>query len=808
MTPTVFEHSQSKSEHLLETMGWRALSVDGEGGFLIEEFLEERLRAINQFEYDGQQHRFDNEAIRIAVKTLTTTGEGTTGHDNERVWRLLRFGTSLEQSFAGHPRSFAARYIDWEDPSNNVYHFVSDLRMTDTTAGKGYQPDITLFVNGIPFVVIECKEPSASVSEPNGLRDAIAQLLHAQTQRPGSRLFRYVQLLIVLNDTHAEYGTVGSSPESWQRWTDLEEDARNIPEPNRLLQALCRPARLLDFASTFTSFDAGMRRIARPHQFFAVQDILARINKRSENGRRQGGLVWQAASTGKSMTMMMTAVAILKNIKDSNIRVVLLSDRAGLEAQLHRTFSGSGIECWQATTGRELLDLLRNSQIRVISTLIQKFDAAVRSQATEIDNPNIFVLIDEAERSQLGQFGASMRQILPSACFIAFTGTPTLRAVNWFGSLITRPYSTEEAVRDGVLLPLYYEGRKVGGRLGLIEESGLRDWDPDQDPEHAAPGYTTFASFLESEEYIRATATDISQHFSAHFGNTPFKGILIAGSQYAAVAYKRHLDQFGLVTSEVLISLDTFNRQRGPDPLQEFYWGTIRKFSSAQRYEDDVLQRFTNTASPQILICVARFAGLDVPQCAVMYLTRPLSQSGLVQAMSRATRPWGPKERGLLVDYWDQHRKIAAALDPDLSSSGDSQSDVSMPLRGGHRQLRRVADLDLQTQMEIALPDPAGPQPEDRAQAGYEQVLTHGLQATGIELPAAQIKGLSKQIHAAVLGKRKVNWTRSPDARNRMLTAIEDELFAVQSARGRPLDVAIIDLILSGCLEVAMRELP
>src|SRR6185369_684059 len=165
-----------------------------------------------------------------------------------------------------------------------------------------------------------------------------------------------------------------------------------------------------------------------------------RINTRSKDARRQGGLVWQAVGTGKSMTMVMTAMAILKNIKDSNTRIVLLSDRASLEAQLHRAFSGSGIECVQATTGRDLLDLLRNSQIRVISTLIQKFDAAVRSQATEIDNHNIFVLVDEAERSQFGQFGASMHQVLPSACFIAFTGTPTLRAVNWFGSLIARPY--------------------------------------------------------------------------------------------------------------------------------------------------------------------------------------------------------------------------------------------------------------------------------------------------------------------------------------------------------------------------------
>jgi type I restriction enzyme R subunit len=486
--------------------------------------------------------------------------------------------------------------------------------------------------------------------------------------------------------------------------------------------------------------------------------------------------------------MVMTAIAILERVKESDTHVVLLSDRLTLEDQLLRAFSGSGIECRRANTGRELLDLLESSQIRVITSLIQKFDAAVRSQARQIDNPNIFVLVDEADRSQFGQFAETMRYVLPRACFVGFTDAPTLDALERFGPFITRPYSMEHAVRDGVLLPLYYEERKVAEKL----PPDISDLEDD-----------SFAETLQSLEYTRTTAADVSRHFGKHFADTPLKGVLIARSQSEALAYKNELEKLGQVTSEVFITAPRSNRQWALEPLQDLHAANVRKFGSAQRFEQDLLDRFNNTPHPQILICVDRFVGLDVPRCGVVYLMRRLKPSALVQAVSRGMRSWGNKTHGLAVDYFRQHQMLADALEVKT----DDSDPLSRPT-GSRRPLpRRFAALDQPTQLEIVLPSDLE-LPETVAREGFRQVITEGLQQAGQLVTADQLEAVSERVHTAVLSNRKVDWTLSPQARNRMLAAIEDELFQARDEEGRSLDVAVIDRLLHACLEVAILRLP
>lgn len=787
MRTSAAESIQARARRQLELLGWQTVRAAdcAWGTSLLKDVLKNRLGAINSFEYDDRRHRFDEKAIDAAVNALAKPGDRAMGYDNERVWRLLRFGISMEQTVDGHPGNFTVHYIDWTNPENNAYHLVSDLRVEGVGAPSSYTPDITLFVNGIPFVVIECKDRDS----------ALEQLFQAQAQGRAYQLFRYAQLLIALQEKEGVYGAVGSTRENWQVWTGEDEmspaPAPGISEHDLLLGALCRPGRLLEWASTFTFFEAGVRRIARPHQFCAVQDVLKRVLPLSEQGFRFGGVVWQAPGTGKSATMMMTAVAILEKVKESNTHVVLLSDRLTLEDQLLRVFSGSGIECRRANTGRELLDLLENSQIRVITTLIQKFDAAVRSQARQIDNPNIFVLVDEADRSQFGQFAETMNYVLPRACFVGFTSAPTLDALDRFGPLITRPYSMERAVRDGVLLPLYYEERNVFENLP---------------PEIPGAPDDSFVETVRSLEYTRATAADVSRHFDKHFGATPFKGMLIVRSQFEALAYKHELDNLGTVTSEVFIADPRPNRHRVSEPLQDYYIENVRKFGSAQRYEQDLLDQFNNTSHPQILICVDRFVGLDVPRCGVVYLMRRLNPSVLIQAVSRGTRSWGNKTHGLAVDYFNQHQVLADALEVTLDDF-DPLLRSHEPQRTGRRRRlpRRSASPDQATPLEIVLPDL--PSPETAAQEGYRKVITEGLQQAGARFGAEQIEALSVRVHTAVLRHRKVDWTLSAQARNRVLAAIEDELFQARDEKGQSLDVALIDRLLRACLEVAIDRL-
>jgi type I restriction enzyme, R subunit len=769
MTSGAADSLESRTRRVLETLGWQTVSV-GAGArtrevSLLHDVLKDRLNALNFFEHNGQQHLFDEAAMDTAARALAVPRDRATGYDNERIWRLLRFGVPVQQTVDGHPRSFTARYIDWAAPDNNVYHLVTDLKVAGVGATSSYQPDITLFVNGIPFVVIECKEHGSAVDH----------LLQVQAQERAYELFRYAQLLIGLQGEEEAYGAVGSTRENWQIWTRVE-DTTSAPSPvraeaERILDALCRPDRLLEWASTFTFFEAGVRRVARPHQFFAVRDVLQRVLPLSPQEVRFGGVVWQAPGTGRSATMAMTAVALLEKVKESNTRVLLLSDRLTVEEKLLRAFSGSGIECRRASTGRELLDLLENSQIRVITSVIEKFDAATRSQTSRIDNPNIFVLF---------------------ACFVGFTSSPTLDSLDHFGPLITCPYSMEHAMRDGVLLPLYYEERNVAGKLPPNNE----DLEDDAS-----------AETMESEELIRARAADVGQHFVQHFGDTPLKGILIAGSPAEALAYKQELDDLGAVTSGLLLTAPRPSRRRFSRALQDFHAANARKFGSAQRYEEDLLDRFNHSSHPQILICVDRFVGLDVPRCGVIYLMRRLKESGLMQAVSRGTRSWGEKAHGLAVDYSNQHRVLADALEMKPAQSGpslwipDSREAGSRP-----RLLRRFAVVLEASQLESMLPPNPASQ-ESMARDGFTEAIEEGLQQSGQRLAAGQIEALSQRIHDAVLRNRKIDWTLSAQARNRMMAVIEDELFLVRDEEGRALGVGVIDRILSGCLAVAVGHL-
>ena len=456
---------------------------------LLEGILRDQLNSLNRIQYKGKPYLFTEANIQHAIDKLKETHQPKGLHKkNETIYELLTYGTSLEQIIDGTKKSYDLNYIDWRHPERNAFHVTAEFSVEHERGGSHSRPDIVLFVNGIPLVVIECKAPSEDIDK------AISQLIHYQNSDQIPQLFPYVQMIMAVNKNKAKYATAGSDKAFWFQWHEKEykdEDmmatlrrplsdsqlnalSQDFPdyrpldfnesyvltEQDKLIHSLCHPERLLDLVRFYTLFDNGIKKIARYQQFFTVRSAMERLRNSKEQNKREGGIVWHTQGSGKSLTMVMLARMVLldKDTKDS--RMILVADRRDLDQQLKSTFRACQLEPHQAHSGRELIQLIKDKR-PVITTLIQKFDAGWQGDPSN----QIIVLVDESHRSNFGTWSAQMRKILPNACFIGFTGTPLLQkernSFQRFGDLIKPSYTMREAIADKAVVPLLYEARLV-----------------------------------------------------------------------------------------------------------------------------------------------------------------------------------------------------------------------------------------------------------------------------------------------------------------------------------------------------------
>jgi type I restriction enzyme R subunit len=755
--------SQLPALHLLQKLGWtlltpaEALNVRGgrKAEVVLRPVLEQQLAAINSFEYRGRTYRFDRSAIEEGVRAITNLADDGLVRTNEKVWTLLRFGKGVPQTVDGDTKSFQLKFVDWEHPEKNVYHISDEFAVESFGATETRRPDIVLFVNGIPFAVIECKRPGHVGEDP--LEQAIHQQLRNQREQEIPKLFHYAQMLFALAVNQAKYGATGTTLPFWQGWREqhlpdaalierlksplsteeMQRTFANDPhrfagasaaaarrwlegviaagrvptEQDRLLWSLAQPGRLLALASRYTVFEAGSRKLARYQQYFAVEEILVRVKTKGPSGIRLGGLVWHTQGSGKSLTMVMLAEALLSQFAPLSPRIVLVTDRVDLDDQIYGTFVASGVASAQAKTGRHLLELLAGERTQVITTLLQKFDAAVNAKDIVLDSPDTFVLVDEGHRSHTGQFHAAMRRVLPKACFIGFTGTPVFKSqlptIERFGGLIGSAYTIDQAVRDKAVVPLLYEGRYVEQRVDQIPiDEWFRRYTTGLTEEQRADlkrKYSTADQLNRTEQKVRAIAWDVSEHFQTNFKGTGFKGQLVTPSKATALLYKRFLDEFGMVTSEVLISPpDTLEGKEdtGGDKLavSEFWESMMKRYGNEPRYQKDLTSRFKDAEDPEIIIVVDKLlTGFDAPRNAVLYLTRSLKDHKLLQAIARVNRVYEGKDVGLIVDYYGVLEHLSEALEQYTDAAKDLKAyleDVLTPLESAARALpQRHSDL-------------------------------------------------------------------------------------------------------------------
>ena len=651
--------SQIPALQLLINLGYeyvppeRALRLRGGrlGNVLLDEVLREQLKRLNRITYKGGEYLFSEENVQSAIQQLKSVRYDGLQRTNENVYDLLTLGTTLEQTIEGDSKSFNLRYIDWEHPENNAYHVTAELAVERTKSDETARPDIVLFVNGIPLAVIECKAPAEDVEQ------AVSQQLRNQHAEYIPQLFTFPQLLLAVSKNEARYGTVGTTPQFWAQWRELRDDGNAVAEAVRrpldqddkaalfcghfiaacrhfdaleeaggrevtpqdeTIFSLCRPERLLDLAYRFTLFENGEKRIARYQQYFVVKATLERIMALDENGARAGGMVWHTQGSGKSLTMVMLARSLALAPEIPNPRIVLVCDRDDLDKQLKNTFAACGLAPQRATSGRNLLKLVADDET-IVTTIINKFESALEARNYVNDSPDVFMLVDESHRTNFGSMSARMRQMFPRACYLGFTGTPLMRKERnnflRFGGLIAPSYSMKQAVEDGQVVPLLYEGRHVvmdqdQAAIDLWFGRYTRDLTDEQRADLKRK-YARAETLSKADRVVYMRAFDISEHYRANWQGTGFKAQLVAPDKPTALKYKEFLDQLGDVTSEVLISAPDMREgwsdivEEPDDEVVKFWQRMMAKYGDEAAYNERIISRFkSDPETPEILIVV------------------------------------------------------------------------------------------------------------------------------------------------------------------------------------------------------------
>ena len=712
--------SQLPAVALLQKLGYEYLSsekaVEARGGrlgsVLLDKILTEQLRRQNSIIFRGRTYPFSEGNILAAVQALKDIVDDGLLPTNEKAYDLLCMGKSLQQSVEGDTKSFQLNYIDWEHPENNAYHVTEEFVVERSGNQETRRPDIVLFVNGIPLVVIECKRPD--MKDPIG--QAISQHIRNQQQDQIPRLFFYAQLLLAISKNEAKYATVGTPAKFWSVWKEnfSESDAaelkkkvslplsegqidrilatrdlwgreqasygsieRQVTLQDQALYALCRRERLLELIFRFMLFDGGEKKIARHQQYFCVNKILDRVQETQHDGTRRGGVVWHTQGSGKSLTMVMLAEALALERSIIDFKIILVTDRVDLDDQIYKTFHHCGTQPIQAKTGKHLEQLLTDNKARIITTVIDKFELAVGKAGVRNEHPNIFVLVDESHRGQFGELHAKMRQALPNACFIGFTGTPVMKGdrntIDRFGGLIDA-YTLEQAVQDKAVVPLLYEGRHVDQK---VDSEALDDWFEritaplsDEQKSDLKKKFSSSDQLNKAEQKVMRIAWDVSEHFRDNWHHTPYKAQLVAQDKATALLYKRFLDEFDMVSSEVLISGPDDREgeedvhEESKDVVKDFWKKMMAKYGSEKEYNRQIISAFKQAEEPEIIIVVDKLlTGFDAPPNTVLYLTRRLKSHALLQAIARVNRLFDGKDFGYIIDYRGVLQNLDEAFD-------------------------------------------------------------------------------------------------------------------------------------------------
>lgn len=720
--------SQKPAINLLNKLGWSYITpeetIKQRGGLLsnviLEDVLAERLNAINSFEYKDKEYPFSHSNIQSAINVLKNIPEESLVKTNENIHDLLTLGKSFNETIQGDRKAYTMKFIDWEYPENNVYHITDEFVVEGIKEKR--RPDIVLFINGIPFVVIENKRRDKNAS----LTEAISQHIRNQKREEGiPKLYHYAKLLLAVQPNEVKYGAVGTPEKFWAVWKEdnekevqkiinstkngiIKED-REATLQDKSLLSLCSIERILEFIYKYLVYDGPNIKVPRYQQYFAVQNTIDRVKEIDTNNKRKGGVIWHTTGSGKSLTMVMISKALALDKEIPSPRIIVVTDRIDLDNQIYKTFRNCGKSVEKAKSGSDLIELLQDKGNEIITTIIDKFQTATKNTSFIDNSENIFVLVDESHRSQYGTAHINMKRVLPNACYIGFTGTPLMKneksTARKFGGFIHK-YTIDQAVKDGAVLPLLYEGRSAQLSVNKQQiDKGFQRLSSNLNEEAQKDLKKKFASIsriYESEQVVNEIAYDISKHYTQNWQGGVFKAQLAVPRIETAIRYQKYFEE----QTDPELKINTAVVFTPPDSRQDYedvwkettneakkYWVSLmEKYNGQEEYERYIINKFQDEGTEvELIIVVSKLlTGFDAPRNTILYLAKPLHSHNLLQAIARVNRLFSGKEHGHIIDYVGILGKLDEALTSYAAFEDFDEEDLTNTIVDVSDEIRKV----------------------------------------------------------------------------------------------------------------------
>jgi type I restriction enzyme R subunit len=674
---------------------------------ILQPKLRESLIKINPFLTDGQ--------VDEVVRKISTFDKNSLIENNQKVLNFLLENTTVSKNEQTGELSPTVRYIDFENLENNIFTAISQFKVCITGTDHHIIPDMVLFVNGLPLVVIEAK--SSKVKEP--IPEAIDQLMRYSEQRGDTgegnkELFYYNQFIITTCRTEAKFGTITTKIEKlFYRWTDpypktlneLEHGQSSPNDQQRLVAGMLEPQNLLDIIRVFTVFsinDKGqkIKIVGRYQQFRAVKIATKRLLE-GKNPIERGGIIWHTQGSGKSLTMMFMVREMKLHPKLMPWKIIFVTDRTQLEEQLSETGQSIGFTIKEANfinpkptpNGKSLKELLSNDNSDLVMAMIHKFQENGDLTGLEIfpelnKSSNVLIMTDEAHRSQYSILAANLDRALPNATSIGFTGTPTAKTEKKYKDYIDK-YTMRQSIEDGVTLEIVYEGfthdAEVKDKKGMDKKFEDVFSEYNLTERLQILGFGSRDAYLDNVNTIREKAKSMINHYVEQIFSGGFKAQIVANSRIAAVRYKAAIDEAlrtkiaelkadnpMLVNIEKLTELETAVVISGShnDELEiKAYTNSQYHKKSIKRFklpfgEQDEEDKNVNGNVGIIVVNNMLLTGFDAPVEQVMYLDRVIVAHNLLQTIARVNRV-GPegKDKGFVVDYVGIGHHLKRALD-------------------------------------------------------------------------------------------------------------------------------------------------
>lgn len=703
MKPITENIIEQSAIEILQALGWKYVNgrdISPEGVFCEREsfsdiILVKRLReAIARINTN-----IPLDAQEAAVQKILRISSPDLLHNNELFHRELVEKVKIPYQQNGYERSHEVALIDFENPGNNQFLVVNQYTIIENNQHK--RPDVLLFINGLPLVIMELKN---AASDNASINSAFQQLQTYKVTIPS--LFTYNTICIVSDGLECKAGSVSADLSRYMAWktTDgVKEASRFKPQLETLINGMLPPATLLDLVRNFIVFEktrkedlkTGLiqietaKKLAAYHQYYAVNKaVQSSVAASGAHGDKRGGVVWHTQGSGKSLSMVFYSGKLITTTAMQNPTIVVITDRNDLDDQLFDTFAASTQllrqEPVQAENRDHLKELLKVASGGIVFTTIQKFlPEGKKSEYDRLsDRTNIVVIADEAHRTQYGfeakyldvkdsdknvvgkrlayGFAKYMRDALPNATYIGFTGTPIegtdVNTPQIFGNYIDR-YDIKDAVEDGATVKILYESRLAKVNL---DENGRRlieefDGELEQDEEvtekqKAKAKWTKLEAIVGNVDRIKNLAKDIVTHFEKRQSAFEGKGMIVAMSRRIAaelynaiIALRPHWHDDDLNKGVVKVVM-TASSDEGP---------VLSKFKTTKLQRKALSERMKNPADPLKLVIVRDMwlTGFDAPCLNTMYVDKPMRGHNLMQAIARVNRVFKDKPGGLIVDY-------------------------------------------------------------------------------------------------------------------------------------------------------------